>query len=260
MRCLSLSLISDCIFTGFTGFLLTLIISNFFLPAPYTFIISGVAGALLALAGAKLFTSRRGARIKDRAEREEYTKFVNRINLMKGPDLNSLLISAAARENIIAVKKREYIYLPEKKLALFPSFGYAEVKKADVVRAFNAVKKEDTAVILSETFSEDLITFAARFNGKIILVSGERLFLKLKESNSLPPETSALYDPPKEKPHILKRLTDKRKAKNYMLFGLAFFVLGLFSPFKLYYAVCGAILLLAALAVKFFGKQGGTEH
>ena len=38
------------------------------------------------------------------------------------------------------------------------------------------------------------------------------------------------------------------------------YLLGLFSPFKLYYAVCGAILLLAALAVKFFGKPDGTEH
>lgn len=255
MRLLSLSIVSDCLFAGFTGFLFAMIIFGFFLTAPFTFILSGLAGALTALVGVKVFLKKKGASIKSKEDQRLYDEFIEGLNLMSPKNIDDFFIGAAKTSGLIAVKKRGFIYIADKKCALFTVFNYAEPRKTDVVKAFNALSKGDKAAIISKDFSEELKAFAARFDGKIVLVDGKTLFYRLKENNALqiPKNRLPLTPPAKNKP--IKNFLDRKKSKTYLLFGLLFFLFGFISPFKTYYAVCGAFFLLVSLILRFFGKR-----
>ena len=125
--------------------------------------------------------------------------------------------------------------------------------KSDVVKAYNLKTNGETAYLLAETFSTDVISFASRFKG-VTLVDGKALFEFLKENQTLP-ETKFKLDKPKLKfISAIKSLLSRKRAKTFALFGIIFLLSSPFVPIKLYYVIVGAVFLIFSLACLLFGK------
>ncbi len=253
MKKFSLSFVSDCIFIAFAGFILALFIMNYFMPAPYKFIAAGTFAALLTLLGVKVLYGKRKNKYTKSCDDAEYSRFILQMQLMTDAERAACIMKVAERTGEAVQKKKDYFYFPDKKTVLILRFGFTETTKADIVKAFNLVYEKGEAIIASEKFNAETENFAKRFGGKIKLADGKKLFAVLKAADALPPEKYNI-DAPNDKRRALINLLDKKRAKNYFVFGVIFLAMSYFVPIKIYYVICGSIMLIMALTLKFFGK------
>lgn len=137
----------------------------------------------------------------------------------------------------------------------FVKYGFYKVTKTDIVIAFNYLENTQIAYIYSEKFEQEIIDFAKRFNNKIILVDGKETFLILKNKNLLPTFDFEEVFNKKQKPAFLKEILKKKNAKRFFLFGVMFIAFSFFVPIKIYYLLCGSIMIAFALFNKLFGKD-----
>ena len=87
--------------------------------------------------------------------------------------------------------------------------GFSEVNKADVVRAFNSIRKNDTCYILAPDFSSDVSDFAKRFNGKIVTADKNALYNFLKDHDALPQNTFSFNEHQKKGASLFLNLFKK---------------------------------------------------
>lgn len=253
MKKFSLPLLLDSVFIAFSAFLLALFTFTYFIPYPFVLIAAGVFAGLLTLAGVKFLSVKRYGKLRKREEEKEYAAFITQINFMPEQKVAETIIRAVKNAGFTAEKKKDFIYIPQKNLAVFFVFGYEEVKRKDVVRAASALAANDNAIIVSEKFSQEISAFAARFDGKIQLSDGRSFFTALKKFSALPEITCRLLQETKVKPKPVKNILNKKRAKNYLVFGIVFLAMSYFVPIKIYYVICGTIMLVLALVVRFFG-------
>jgi hypothetical protein len=145
--------------------------------------------------------------------------------------------------------------LPDKKVTLFFKFGYEKVEKVDVVKYFNLLDEDFSAVIITNESDTDTLNFAKRFNGRIILYHFKDFYLELKKLGFLPPEKYILLE---ENPKIklsFSRFLKRKNAKNFLVFGVAFSVMSFFVPVKIYYLVWSGIFLSLSLITKLYGRD-----
>lgn len=156
------------------------------------------------------------------------------------------------------IKRRNMIYIKDKKALLFFKFGFESVIKSDVLKAFNAKNKNDTSFILSETFSPEVKAFGARFD-KVVLVSAEEIYKYLKDNDSIPEFKYSFNTTKFDRIKALKSLLDRKKTKTYVLFGVIFLFMSYFVPYKLYYVIVGALFLIFSLVCLLFGNNFNNE-
>ncbi len=146
------------------------------------------------------------------------------------------------------------IYLPDHGAVIFLHFDFDEVRKSEFIKFCNVLRDDEIGVIFSSSFSADVKEFANNFNGKIKLYSGSEVY-KLLSRAEIFPENDVYFFKEKEKKWDFSLLLNKKRARNYFLFGITFLLYSLFVPIKLYYVIVGSLFLIFSILVKLFGKE-----
>lgn len=133
-------------------------------------------------------------------------------------------------------------------------FGFVKVTKTDVVKTFNYLKKEEKAVIVSETFDNDIVEFSKMFNDRITLINGEAFFEQLNDAKLLPLKINPELVKNKNKPRVFSGLKNKKSVKGFLVGGLYFLAMSFFVPIKTYYVLWGGFLIIVSVVLKLFVK------
>ncbi len=252
---ISFLLIIDTLFYFFISFILFFAIFNYFAHKSYAIFCS----SLLAIATTMLLTKRaiKSNREKSKNKQEEVqkNKVITQFNFGTKMEVNEFFEKLFIKTGYTVERKNFGLFIKDKNVAVFPSFGFVDVGKAHVVRVFNKSLTIDTAYILSEKFSSDTTDFAKRFGGKIVLIDKDQIFSYLKKHDFFPKEK---YSFPKNKisrSNFIRNLFKKKKAKSFLSFGVLFLFYSFFIPFKLYYILFGCSFLILGLYCKAFGKE-----
>jgi hypothetical protein len=95
-----------------------------------------------------------------------------------------------------------------------------------------------------------------RFKEKIVLKDLYDAFELLSSAGVLPDTVISESFYKNKKPSFdIRRLFNKKKAKNYLFFGVTFTLFSFFAPIKLYYLIFGSVFLFFSLIVRLFGKE-----
>lgn len=243
----------DAAFFLAAGFILSFICVNYFIARPASYVLAATFALVFTVFCVKISVDKKNFRFSSKEAEKRYADAMTRLNLSDEKTVAELFDKALKQEGYATEKKNGGIFIREKNLTAFFMFRFDGISKTDVVKCFNKLGKSKKAEIYSETFSDEVKDFVARFGGKIILVDGKAAFGLLAKHSLLPKEKFQLEDYGK-KGVDFSRLLDKKRAKSYLAFGLLFTVLGYFAPIKGYYLVFGAAFLILALILRLFGK------
>ena len=243
---------SDTAFVFIVCFLFSFFIFNYFVKRPYSSVLALSLSLAVAVVSFKIITNAYLMKQNEQADSRLVINTLNHLCLCKDKEIKDLFYSAFIKKGYTAEIKKRYILLPKEKLQLFFVFSFDGLLKKDVVAIYNMLSSSNRAVIYTNSISDEMKDFVIRFNKKINVFYGKEVFDFLSESNSLPNIDFVLEDkkPPKIK---LNNFLEKKKAKNYLVFGIIFLLLSFFVPLKLYYIVCGGIMIIMSLFAKFFG-------
>lgn len=257
MKKISLSAFGDYLFYFVAAFFLSIIFFNYFLYYPLNIIAAGCFACLTVLLYAKIKSVRGEKNALSENERKEYEDFILCLNIFSKEKVLSLAASIAKNRGYTAKRKFGSLYFEKQKLFVFFRFGFKKTEKADVLKILRKTGKNAETIIVAENTEEEVKTFAARLNEKIRFTDGKEFFHAAKEDNLLP-KSDFYIAPEKKKKGSFRLLTDKKRAKNYLVFGSVFVILSYFVPIKIYYLVTGAVMLALAVFVKIAGKKSAN--
>ena len=244
----------DAAFYLLTGFLLAFIPINFYIPRPASYVLAATVATVFTLFVVKISIEKRKVKSGLNKNRKKFRRVMTALNLSDEKTLLSLFDKAFKSEGLLTEKKRGGIFIQDKKTTAFFRFGFDAVSKTDVVKCFNNIPKGTKAEIYAETFSNEVMDFAARFGGKVILSDGEKAYTLLENYGLLPEGSEIIsYEPPRQTVDFT-RLLDKKRAKNFLVFGLFFVILSYLAPIKGYYLTFGMVFIAFALILRLFGK------
>ena len=255
MKNFSLSVILDTLFSAFAGFLLSFIIFNYFTPRPYSLVFSACAAAVTALFTLRRLLLKKSKNIVGEKERRLKNDVLNQLDFSQKAQIVNLFEKAFRHKNIATERKKGGLYLPEEKIFIHFAFGFDGATKKDVVKAFNALSKDDVARVYATVFPPEVVTFAARFGGAVILKDGDDVFSFLKDADALPQIRCSLLDVRPAKRNVFKEIFKKKRAKSFMAFGIMFLLMSYFVPFRLYYIIFGSCLIMLSVICKLYGKK-----
>ena len=243
---------SDAAFVFTVGFLLSFFILNYFIKRPYSLVLSVSLALTVAVISFKIISAAYENGKTAKGNGRLITNTLNHLCLSKEKEVKDLFLSAFIKKGYVAELKRRYILLPKEKLQLFFVFSFDGLTKKDVVSAYNALSKGYRAVIYTNEISEEVKDFVIRFNRKVNVFYGKEVFDFLKDCEVLPDVDFVLEEITAPKIGV-KNFVEKKKAKNYFVFGVVFLLLSFLVPLKIYYVVAGGIMLTFSLFAKFFG-------
>jgi hypothetical protein len=189
-----------------------------------------------------------------RLDQKMYDDAVTQLNLMNKAELITFFEKIFAKKGYKLERKHGGIFLSDKNCYIFFKFGFEFVTKADIVRVFNAKGKSSNAYLIAENFSEEVTNFALRFDN-LTVVNAKTIYEYLKEQDSLPENKYQLNKPSIKRLQALKSLIDRKKAKNFALYGILFLFMSFFVVLKVYYLVCSAVFLIFSLVCLLFGEK-----
>ena len=248
-----LSLILDAAFYLVAGFFLWFIPVNYALPRPASYVLAATLAVIFTIFAVNFSAGKKTAKFISAKTERKYNAVMTKLNLSEDKFVSDLFEKALKADGLKAEKKRGCVHLPDEKKTVFFRFGFDGVNKTELVKCFNKTDKNCKTEIYSETFSDEIKEFAARFNGKMVLTDGKEAFALL-EKHGLLPKDAAIIEEKQKAAFDFSRLLDKKRAKNYLVFGLFFVFLSYFVPIKGYYLVFGAVFLTLALILRLFGK------
>ena len=254
MKALSLSYFGDLITVSFISFALSLVAFNYFLTREQSIVFSLAVCFIFTLIFARLLYKKRIKKNNKILDSEHYSSIMLQLNYQTKTKNNELFHKALLATNEDAVQKKGGTFLPSKKTLVVTMFGFDEVKKSDLIKAFNLITKDEIVEVYAENFSAPVLDFASRFNGKIILNDGKNAYSLLQKAKVFPPISFSLNKQKTEPTFKMSNVFLKKRAKTFFGFGIAFLFLSYFVPLKLYYVICGAIMLILSVICIFFGK------
>ena len=251
-----LSLISDIIFYILAFFFLFMILFNYLIGRPYSYILSATFSLVFTLISIKISQGRKNKKTLPREQEKKYLSAMTELCLKPKAKQKELFTALFIKENYYPTAKKDGIFLTEKNTLVFIKFDFEKVNKAYIVKVFNKLDSGEIAEIYSDEYENDVKDFAKLFNGRIVLKDGKDTF-SLLDKHGLLPEPTLLSDNKKKKADFTL-LLHKKRAKNYLFFGLSFVILSYIVPIKIYYLVFGGIFLALALILRFFGKPAAA--
>ncbi len=254
------AILIDVVFVCFISFALTLVAFNFFTPYPYSLIFSGCA-SLIATTFYFIYSDKKNKQVRlSKAEQKEKNVLLSELNFSSPQEQVAILERAIKSLGFDYEKKHSSIYIKDKNALLLSRFSFNKINKVEIVKAFNLINKNQTVYVLAQSFDPDIVAFAQRFNQKVRLIDGDKVYTRLKELSALPTQYKYRCFCEKKKKGSIKNLLDKKKAKTFLTFGAFFLAFSYFSPLKIYYIVCGCIFLIYALILRLMGKELKTAE
>lgn len=257
---ITLSFILDAIFTALISFLISLIILSYFLRPPFSIVFSVVFGLLFCLLFIKISTDKQKKNDLSLADKKAKEIMLTQLKLYTPTEQNDFFQKVILAQGKSVERKKGGLFVKETPFAVFPLFNFDGVKKSEIVRAFNSIKKEQTAYILADDFSLEVKEFAERFDGRIKTVDGEELYKFLSEKNLLPQVKYSFPEKKKAGLLSLKNLLEKKKSKNFLVLGLIFIATSYFMPIKTYYIIWGTAFLIFSLILRLYGKPSANKN
>ena len=252
---ITLPIISDVLFSAIISFILSFVLLNYFFDRLPAIALSLTLALIFAILVLKHATSKREKVKLSAREKRERDIALSQLNLYTTTEKNDLFERAVKNAGYQTKRRHGGIYVCNKNSFLFPFFSFDGVSKTDVVKVFNAISNKDTAYIISGKFSDEVIEFANRFDGRIVSVDFDIAFKYLSENGALPRQKFAFKDKKPLNFSILKTLFLKKNAKKLFFFGILFLFSSNFVSLKIYYVVFGCMFLISALYSKLFGKE-----
>ncbi|MBQ7348763.1 MAG: hypothetical protein IJW47_02085 [Clostridia bacterium] len=257
MKKFYLSVTLDGILCAFIYFLLTFIILNYFTERAVSLVLSITLSLVLTLFTVKLLSEKRQKSGINNSESKLKDKIITQLNFMTKSQANNIFIKAFNRQGIATEKRRDGIFLPDKKTLVFIKFGYQQLSKADVVKIYNSIKKNESAEVYAEAFQPEIKEFTSRFV-KIRLFDGDKAYTLLKNGECLSEINCTVPEIKSTKNNLTLNVFNKKRAKTFFGFGIFFLLSSFFVPIKIYYVICGCLMLIISLICVFFGKR--TEN
>lgn len=249
----SISVVLDTIFCWFITFILLCFLFSTFVERNLTLIISVTLSLIFSLAYFKLFLNLDKRNSIKKAEKRQYEQTMFSLSLMTYKTLIDFFYRVLSVKYSSVNKNDRYVTVNQTNSVIFFNFNPDGVKKSDLIKAYNHIEENQTAIIYAPSFSNEITAYAKNFNGKILLNGGKEVFSLLKEVNLFPQTViTPLSLNNKAK---LTTLLDKKRAKTFSIFGLTFALYSFLVPIKIYYLVIGCSFLVFALVLKLFGKK-----
>ncbi len=254
MKSVYFSVILDSVFCCFLYLLLSQVLFSYFFDNPISLTLAVTLTLVLTLFTVKVLFEKRKKKGLLSLDDKIKNQIVFNLHFMPKSKLTALFMQAYSNLNVKCEKKREGIYLTDKKTLVILKFGYQEVSKADVVKAFNLIKKDQTVEIYSDEFSLGVQDFAKRFVNVYLKDAVDAVKL-LKDGNSLDQIKDLQVETTPQKPNFIKNVFNKKRAKTFFGFGIFFLLSSFIVPIKTYYVISGSIMLIFSLVCIFFGNR-----
>lgn len=240
----------DTAFVLLISFVLSLVFFYYYTPYPFSVIISAAVSVIFCVLF-RFFTKNKTE--KQRVKKEDEEKYENAmLNLAFMNRTRQLaFIRALFEKEYGKVKTEKGAIVINGGLAIFPRFSFSPVKKDEILKAVE--KFSSPVAVLSESFSEEELRFAAKFGNRITLISGKQIFYKMKK-HDLFPEEKIKVEKHKKRKIFLSFPLEKKKAVSFLCFGLFFLIFSFFAPIKTYYIASGVVFLGFSLFLRLFGK------
>ena len=250
--------IFDTAFFSFSVFLFFLSLIFRAVKSPFSYIFSALISSLFAVLVFGFLTRRKNKTETKKKEKEIIEQNLFHLSFMKKSETVALFNKAFINSGKPFIKVGSVFRLPEENTAYSVVFSADGVKKSDVVKLYNALKQNEKGKIFCAFYSRETEEFCARFNGRIILEKADKTYGFLKNNDALP---QLEFAPPTKKKKVgLKIILNKKKAKNYLVFGLIFTVMSFIVRYKFYYIAAGCFFLILAAITVVFGKSKAQEE
>ncbi len=254
MKKFSLALFLNLSLSTFFFFVLSLALFLSFFPYNVSLTLSITTALLFALIfyffGRKI-QNKKNQKVKETKNIDEL--FIE-LNFMSKQSAYSLFTKAFTSLNKTVIKVPNGLYIKEDHTLIFFAFSFEGISKADILKAYNMLKKEDKCLIYASFCSQENEKFITRFGELLKLENKKEIYSLLKETNNLPKYTHILLEETGPKP-TLKNIFSKKKAKRFLTFGIVLIVMSFFVYYKLYYLIFGIMFLLLSSFSLLFGKE-----
>lgn len=258
MKVLPLAII-DSLFTAFLGFFIAFLVLNFYLSFPLSLILAIVISLpVLIFSFYKIKKDRTLFYTKKQTQKQiESTAcalcFLDRTKLL------SVFKDALTKKGYDVTLRKNSIIIDSEKAFIRPIFCFDKITKTDIVKAYNCIEKEQTAYLFGTTISDEIATFIARFNGKVVFIDQEKVYNLLNSTDCLPKDDCPIIDNKKKRIKLLSNLINRTNSKKFLLFGFLFVLMSYFAPLRLYYIIIGTIFLFFALLLRLFAKKAPKQ-
>ena len=257
MKTLSLKTLFDALFASFAVFFASFILLNYFLDRPFSIIFAVCLSSFALIFSFALIDKKEFKLIKKTQNSKRISELLFALSLMDREKIIPIFCSALKNLDIQYKILNKSIRLVYKNTQIFPVFSPDGVKKSDVVYAYNLLSDEETVQIFCNEASNEVLSFAKRFNKRITIISGEQVFSLLEKADNLPKLPIELKT---TKPKFsMENFILKKRAKNFLVYGFAFYLLSFISPIKLYYIIIGSIFILLSAIIKLFGRSDSNK-
>ncbi len=252
MKKFSLVVISDTIFVGFASFILLFTTFYYFMPRVYAIVCASCFSLIIAIFSFAYLNDKNKKRKLKKKEKEILDSTMFSLCVEKPTAVIKRVYNCLKNDHPDCKVADDRIYLSDVKTTAFTKFTFEGLTKTDVVRAFNSVTDDRKIIIYTAFCSEEVLAFAGRFDGRIEVVSGDKLYALLKDGGQLPEYKEQEKTPYKKR---FKNFIKRKNSLRYLLFGTMFILLSFVLPIKTYYLVCGSVMVVLSLVCLFFGKS-----
>lgn len=164
------------------------------------------------------------------------------------------------QKNKVAFFKSHLVLNPQTQNAtLFvPLFYKSEILETDIQNCFILAREKNcnTILICAKSFSQAATTLAKNLSAfHFSLFDTFETYSKIIKPNPLPPK---IVDTSVEKLHFSQLVLsafDKKRIRNYLLFGVILLVSSFFVYYKIYYLISGSILIVLCIVILFLPNK-----
>lgn len=236
---------SDVLFSFFIVALLTLLIfRHFSLSLPISGVLAFVCGLLAASAVSALLKSKRkNLDLKKSAETQK-RKLLTHLALLSPAKQTEFFIPVLSAEKLSPLR----LATDDTEYSLF--FRFAPVNADEIARLFQQ-ETQKAKCVLCDRMDDDAKGLCSLLN--IDVKTGEEVYSLVKERELLPLSYLGEETSPSKHKRRLRIALSKRNGKRFLLSATLLLLTSLFTPFRVYYLLLSAILLLCALFIRIFG-------
>ena len=250
--------ISDTVFFTFSVFLIFCSALLRLLPTAVAFTAAATVSLCFGVAVFKILSLKRKVRIKNEKETIDQSLYLTQLSFMNKTKVADLFYKAFVNSKKKFTRVKNSFRCDGENVLYSPIFNAGGAEKADVVKLYNILKKNERGKIFSFGVAENVKAFASRFGGRIEIISENKTYKFLKENGALP---KIVFTPTENKIKFFDAayIFNRKRAKKYFLFGSLFTVMSFFIKFGVYYIVAGCLFLSLAAATAVFGKTPQKE-
>ena len=259
MKSLIIAII-DSLFSAFIAFIVAFIFLNFYLERKLCIILSVIISLPVFFIALKRINEQRSLAFIKKQTQKKIDKTNCLLCFLEKTKLFSLFEDALTKKGYAVINKKHGLLIESENALIIPIFNFDEITKTDVVKAYNYLKKGQTAYLFGNSISSELSSFIQRFNNKVVFIGGEKIYSLLEQTNCLPQNDLPLSINTLTIKKAIATLLSKVNSKKFLLFGTLFILMSYFAPLKLYYIIIGAVFLIFALIVRLFGRTDLTKQ